>query len=119
MQNAAATPRFFMFVVRRRAVPCLHANASAGNTYNNAMELEQVLKACGDDLSTGIILKQAYAIQNLDCRCCCQESCASTARRGNASPDGSKSVNRRQNVEPCGRRSAVMFLGCVFGAGLA
>jgi hypothetical protein len=48
MQNAAATPRFFMFVVRRRAVPCLHANESAGNTYNNAMELEQVLKACGD-----------------------------------------------------------------------
>ncbi len=33
------------------------------NAYNNAMALEQVLKACGDDLSTGNILKQAYAIQ--------------------------------------------------------
>jgi branched-chain amino acid transport system substrate-binding protein len=36
------------------------------NAYNNAMALEQVLKACGDDLSTGNILKQAYAIQNLE-----------------------------------------------------
>jgi branched-chain amino acid transport system substrate-binding protein len=36
------------------------------NSYNSAMALEHVLKACGDDLSTENILKQAYAIQNLE-----------------------------------------------------
>jgi len=35
------------------------------NAYNSAMVLEAVLKACGDDLSTGNILKQAYAIKEL------------------------------------------------------
>jgi branched-chain amino acid transport system substrate-binding protein len=36
------------------------------NAYNSAMAMEHVLKACGDDLSTDNILKQAYAIQNLE-----------------------------------------------------
>jgi branched-chain amino acid transport system substrate-binding protein len=36
------------------------------NAYNSAMALEAVLKACGDDLSTENILKQAYAIKNLE-----------------------------------------------------
>ncbi|SDT43039.1 ABC transporter substrate-binding protein [Bradyrhizobium canariense] len=35
------------------------------NAYNSAMALEAVLKACGDDLSTENILKQAYAIRDL------------------------------------------------------
>ena len=34
--------------------------------YNSGMTLEAVLKACGDDLSTENILKQAYAIKNLE-----------------------------------------------------
>jgi branched-chain amino acid transport system substrate-binding protein len=36
------------------------------NAYNSAMALEHVLKACGDDLSTENILKQAYAIRDLE-----------------------------------------------------
>jgi len=36
------------------------------NGYNSAMVLEAVLKACGDDLSTQNILKQAYAIRDLE-----------------------------------------------------
>ena len=36
------------------------------NAYNSAMALEAVLKACGDDLSTENILKQAYGIKNLE-----------------------------------------------------
>ena len=36
------------------------------NAYNSAMALEAVLKACGDDLSTDNILKQAYAIKDLE-----------------------------------------------------
>src|SRR6267142_652190 len=36
------------------------------NSYNSAMVLESVLKACGDDLSTENILKQAYAIKDLE-----------------------------------------------------
>jgi ABC-type branched-subunit amino acid transport system substrate-binding protein len=36
------------------------------NAYNSAMVLEAVLKACGDDLSTDNILKQAYAIHDLE-----------------------------------------------------
>src|SRR5438046_8770372 len=36
------------------------------NAYNTAMVLEAVLKACGDDLSTENILKQAYAIKDLE-----------------------------------------------------
>src|SRR3984957_11149323 len=36
------------------------------NAYNGAMTLEAVLKACGDDLSAENILKQAYAIKNLE-----------------------------------------------------
>ena len=36
------------------------------NAYNGAMALEAVLKACGNDLSTENILKQAYAIKDLE-----------------------------------------------------
>jgi branched-chain amino acid transport system substrate-binding protein len=36
------------------------------NSYNSAMALETVLKACGDDLSTENILKQAYSIRDLE-----------------------------------------------------
>ena len=36
------------------------------NAYNSAMALEAVLKACGDDLSTDNILKQAFAIKDLE-----------------------------------------------------
>jgi len=36
------------------------------NAYNSAMALEAVLKACGDDLSTENILKQAFAIRDLE-----------------------------------------------------
>jgi branched-chain amino acid transport system substrate-binding protein len=36
------------------------------NAYNSAMALEHVLKACGDDLSTENILRQAYAIKDLE-----------------------------------------------------
>jgi ABC-type branched-subunit amino acid transport system substrate-binding protein len=36
------------------------------NSYNSAMALEAVLKACGDDLSTENILKQAFSIKNLE-----------------------------------------------------
>ncbi|GKQ53704.1 ABC transporter substrate-binding protein [Bradyrhizobium sp. Ce-3] len=36
------------------------------NAYNSAMALEAVLKACGDDLSTDNILRQAFAIKNLE-----------------------------------------------------
>ncbi|HYI31048.1 MAG TPA: ABC transporter substrate-binding protein [Bradyrhizobium sp.] len=36
------------------------------NAYNSAMALEAVLKACGDDLSTENILRQAYSIKNLE-----------------------------------------------------
>ena len=36
------------------------------NSYNSAMALEVVLKACGDDLSTENILKQAYSIHDLE-----------------------------------------------------
>ena len=36
------------------------------NAYNSAMALEAVLKACGDDLSTENILKQSYAIKDLE-----------------------------------------------------
>jgi ABC-type branched-subunit amino acid transport system substrate-binding protein len=36
------------------------------NAYNSAMTLEAVLKACGDDLSGENILKQAFAIHDLE-----------------------------------------------------
>jgi len=36
------------------------------NSYNSAMALEHVLKACGDDLSTENILQHAYSIRNLE-----------------------------------------------------
>lgn len=36
------------------------------NSYNSAMALGAVLKACGDDLSTENILKQAYGIKDLE-----------------------------------------------------
>ena len=36
------------------------------NGYNSGIVLEHVLKACGDDLSTENILKQAYAIKDME-----------------------------------------------------
>jgi ABC-type branched-subunit amino acid transport system substrate-binding protein len=36
------------------------------NAYNSAMVLEAVLKACGNDLSTENILRQAYSIRDLE-----------------------------------------------------
>lgn len=36
------------------------------NAYNSAMALEAVLKACGDDLSSENILRQVFAIKNLE-----------------------------------------------------
>jgi branched-chain amino acid transport system substrate-binding protein len=36
------------------------------NSYNSAMALEAVLKACGDDLSTENILRQSYGIKDLE-----------------------------------------------------
>jgi branched-chain amino acid transport system substrate-binding protein len=36
------------------------------NAYNSAMTLEAVLRACGDDLSTENILKQAFSIHDLE-----------------------------------------------------
>jgi ABC-type branched-subunit amino acid transport system substrate-binding protein len=36
------------------------------NAYNSAMAMEAVLKACGDDLSTENILKQAFSIHDLE-----------------------------------------------------
>jgi ABC-type branched-subunit amino acid transport system substrate-binding protein len=41
-------------------------DANYVNAYNSAMTMEAVLKACGDDLSTDNILKQAFAIKNLE-----------------------------------------------------
>jgi hypothetical protein len=34
------------------------------------MALEAVLRACGDDVSTENIVKQACTIQDRNCRCC-------------------------------------------------
>jgi branched-chain amino acid transport system substrate-binding protein len=36
------------------------------NAYNSAMALEAVLRACGDDLSTENVLKQAFSIHDLE-----------------------------------------------------
>jgi branched-chain amino acid transport system substrate-binding protein len=41
-------------------------DANYVNSYNSAMTLEAVLKACGEDLSTENILKQAYSIKDLE-----------------------------------------------------
>jgi branched-chain amino acid transport system substrate-binding protein len=41
-------------------------DANYVNAYNSAMALEAVLKACGDDLSTENILKQAFSIHDLE-----------------------------------------------------
>jgi hypothetical protein len=40
-------------------------DANYVNAYNSAMTLEHVLTACGDDLSTDNILKQAFSIKDL------------------------------------------------------
>ncbi len=53
------------FMVRYAPDGDLH-DANYVNAYNSAMTLEYVLKACGDDLSTENILKQAYSIKNLE-----------------------------------------------------
>ena len=43
-----------------------HHDTNYVNAYNSAMALEAVLKACGDDLSTENILRQAFAIKGLE-----------------------------------------------------
>ena len=53
------------FMVRYAPEADLH-DTNYVNAYNSAMTLEVVLKACGDDLSTENILKQAYAIHDLE-----------------------------------------------------
>src|ERR1700687_2661650 len=53
------------FMVKYAPDADLH-DANYVNAYNSAMAMEHVLKACGDDLSTGNILKQAYAIKDLE-----------------------------------------------------
>jgi len=53
------------FMVKYAPDADLH-DANYVNAYNSAMTLEHVLKACGDDLSTGNILKQAYSIRDLE-----------------------------------------------------
>ena len=53
------------FMIKYAPEGDLH-DANYVNSYNSAMTLEAVLKACGDDLSTGNILKQAYSIKDLE-----------------------------------------------------
>jgi branched-chain amino acid transport system substrate-binding protein len=53
------------FMIKYIPDAALH-DANYVNAYNSAMALEHVLKACGDDLSTENILKQAYAIKDLE-----------------------------------------------------
>ena len=53
------------FMVKYAPDGDLH-DANYVNAYNSAMTLEYVLKACGDDLSTENILKQAYSIRDLE-----------------------------------------------------
>jgi branched-chain amino acid transport system substrate-binding protein len=53
------------FMVKYLPDADLH-DANYVNAYNSAMTLEHVLRVCGDDLSTENILKQAYAIHDLE-----------------------------------------------------
>src|SRR3984893_11380279 len=53
------------FMVKYNPEADLH-DTNYVNAYNSAMALEAVLKACGDDLSTENILRQAYAIKDLE-----------------------------------------------------
>src|SRR3984957_3071214 len=53
------------FMIKYAPEGDLH-DANYVNSYNSAMTLEAVLEACGDDLSTENILKQAYAIKDLE-----------------------------------------------------
>jgi len=53
------------FMIKYAPDADLH-DANYVNAYNSAMALVQVLKACGDDLSTENILKQAYSIKDLE-----------------------------------------------------
>src|ERR1700689_191620 len=53
------------FMVKYAPDADLH-DANYVNAYNSAMTLEYVLKACGDDLSTENVLKQAYSIRDLE-----------------------------------------------------
>ena len=59
--------------VDRGIVACFHLEgergpifSSIGTARNAAMALEAALKACGDDLSTENILRQAYSIRDLE-----------------------------------------------------
>jgi branched-chain amino acid transport system substrate-binding protein len=64
-KNDAGVKAWREFMLRYAPDADLH-DTNYVNSYNSAMVLEHVLKACGDDLSTENILKQAYAIKDLE-----------------------------------------------------
>jgi ABC-type branched-chain amino acid transport systems, periplasmic component len=64
-KDDAGVKRWREFMVKYVPDADLH-DTNYVNAYNSAMALEAVLKACGDDLSTENILKQAYAIKDLE-----------------------------------------------------
>jgi branched-chain amino acid transport system substrate-binding protein len=64
-KNDAGVSEWREFMIKYVPEGDLH-DTNYVNSYNSAMALEAVLKACGDDLSTDNILKQAYAIKDLE-----------------------------------------------------
>jgi hypothetical protein len=94
------------------------------NSYNSAMALEAVLKACGDDLSAENILKQAHAVKDLQLPMLLpgikvntsptdhvpvdqMQSCVSTASRGIASASCRRGIEiwvGHSGMVPTGRR---------------
>jgi branched-chain amino acid transport system substrate-binding protein len=64
-KNDAGVREWLEFMIKYVPEGDLH-DTNYVNSYNSAMALEAVLKACGDDLSTDNILKQAYAIKDLE-----------------------------------------------------
>ena len=64
-KNDSGVKTWREFMVKYNPEADLH-DTNYVNAYNSAMALEAVLKACGDDLSTENILRQAYAIKDLE-----------------------------------------------------
>jgi len=64
-KNDAGVKAWRDFMVKYAPDADLH-DTNYVNSYNSAMALEHVLKACGEDLSTENILKQAYAIKDME-----------------------------------------------------
>jgi ABC-type branched-subunit amino acid transport system substrate-binding protein len=64
-KNDAGVKAWREFMIKYAPEADLH-DTNYVNSYNSAMALEHVLKACGDDLSTENILRQAYAIKDLE-----------------------------------------------------